>query len=314
MGNTKPPPRDAHFTIRCMTARAFCWTLYNTDDHERTLELLGTIPHHRYSIFQFEKCPSTDNTHFQGYSEFSGAVRPSSLKRVLGRELHVEFRRETRDRARNYCRKDDTRLAGPWELGEWIGGPGHRSDIISLKRRLDLGESERSIAQDDEHFGTWLRYNRGIRRYINFRVQPRNFKTEVAILWGQPGTGKTRRVFESHKPEHIYVVPRGQGGQIWFDGYEQQPVILIDDFYGWIKWSLMLNIMDRYHLKLPVKGGFVEFTSKVCYITSNSRWQDWYNTAENPMMNVRAFERRIDYIEYFGHVFGDPEEDEGLLI
>lgn len=162
---------------------------------------------------------------------------------------------------------------------------------------MDTGATEIQIAES--HFTDWCRFHRAFKRYKTLKTPQRDFKTEVAVLWGAPGTGKTRRVFDSHNAKDIYVVPRGQGGQIWFDGYENHKVILIDDFYGWIKWSLMLNIMDRYPLKLPVKGGFVEFVAKYCYITSNTAWDSWYNFAENPGMCPEAFNRRVDYFEFF---------------
>lgn len=281
-----------------MGSRSYCFTLFENIEHDELLRKSGLVPNFRYVIFQKEKCPESNSEHYQGYLELSKPQRIGAIKRSIGGSIHLEKRRGTRDEARDYCRKEDTRVDGPWELGSWkSGGAGSRSDLISLKRSLDDGLRERDISE--KHFGEFLRYERSIRRYIQLHIEPRNFKTEVAILWGKPGTGKTKRVFDTHKHKDIYMVPRGQGGQIWFDGYFNQKVILIDDFYGWIKWSLMLNLMDRYPLKLPVKGGFVEFTSRYCYITSNTNWESWYDINNNTGMVPDAFFRRIDYIEYF---------------
>lgn len=47
------------------------------------------------------------------------------------------------------------------------------------------------------------------------------------------------------QPGEIYYKPRGE---LW-DGYHQQPSVIIDDFYGWLKYDELLKISDRYLLR-----------------------------------------------------------------
>ncbi len=73
----------------------------------------------RYGIYQLER-GAEGTEHWQGYLEFSVTKRLAALRRIHGLAgAHFERRRGTADEARNYCRKEDTRLAGPYEFGEY---------------------------------------------------------------------------------------------------------------------------------------------------------------------------------------------------
>ncbi len=277
-----------------MTSRSYVWTLFDYGDPEDILRKLEASTWIRYSSFQEERCEETGRTHLQGYSEFNQSTRRNRIKDLLGNGLHCESRRGSRGQARDYTRKAETRIGGPWEHGNWTeGGQGTRNDLTEIKTALDTGEKARAIAEG--WFGTWIIHHKAFDKYRGMLVEPRAHKTELAVHWGCPGTGKTRDVFSfaDNLGFSVYVVPRPNGGSVWFDGYEQEEVILLDDFYGWIPLNLLLSLADRYPLKVPYKGGHVEFTSKVLFITSNSDLSSWYDWEKFPTDLRRALERRI---------------------
>ena len=103
-------------------------------------------------------------------------------------------------------------------------------------------------------------------------VPPRTEKTKVYVYVGPPGCGKSKHVWEACGGKDFYYKPRGE----WWDGFTNQSNVILDDFYGWIKYDEMLRICDRYPLKVPVKGSFVEFSAKNLYITSNTHVWEWY--------------------------------------
>lgn len=71
---------------------------------------------------------------------------------------HLEKRRETRDRARDYCRKEATRKDGPWECGEWLaGGSGSRNDLQGIIDACKTGSLKRVA---EEHPEGILRYSK----------------------------------------------------------------------------------------------------------------------------------------------------------
>ena len=144
-----------------------------------------------------------------------------------------------------------------------------RSDLESVVSAIQNGtNTTQGIAE--LYPAAFIRYFRGINEYLKHvsPVAPRSFKTLLYVYWGPPGTGKSRRALQEATnidAESIYYKPRG----LWWDGYKQQRCVIVDDFYGWIKYDELLKITDRYPYKVQVKGGFEEFTSTHIWITSN---------------------------------------------
>jgi hypothetical protein len=249
----------------------------------------------RYACWQDEVCPESGREHVQAYIELRNPDRFTGIKRKFGDDSHVERRQGSREQARDYCRKAETRKEGvePFEFGEWKINPGKRNDLEAIREKLDAGEDESAIA--DEHFGEWCRYRKAFSAYRNLKRERRNWQMEVFVYWGDPGTGKTRKVYASEKFEDIYELSGTNvtGGAIWFDGYCGEPVLLIDDFYGWIKLSFLLRLLDRYPLRLPIKGGFSECGFRRVYITSNKHMDEWYDWCKFGERMKGALERRI---------------------
>ena len=73
----------------------------------------------KYLVYQFEKGES-GTEHIQGYIEFNEGKTWHEVKEILGRRTAFKRRYGTRDGAREYCMKEETRLRGPWEIGRWI--------------------------------------------------------------------------------------------------------------------------------------------------------------------------------------------------
>lgn len=285
-----------------MQSRSYCWTLFEYESGEYVAGLFEECEWVKYSIHQEEKCPETDRRHLQGYSEFTGPIRIGRFKRLVGDTVHVERRRGSRDQAREYCQKEETRMSGPWEKGEFQkSGQGSRTDLSAVKRALDDGQGEGEIA--DEFFGAWCRYHKAFRAYKQLRLEPRTWKTNFEIHWGLPGTGKTRHVYDKYGHSAVYDLPRPNGGSVWFDGYdaEKHTVLLLDDFYGWVPLHMLLKWTDRYGLRVPIKGGMCQFLFKHVYITSNKpmgEWYDWDRFDGGGSLRL-ALERRVDKTTHY---------------
>ncbi len=92
--------------------------------------------------------------------------------------------------------------------------------------------------------------------------------------------------------ESVFIVPTpGNDGKVWYDGYAGEDVILFDDFYGWLKWTEILRMTDRYSVWLRVKGGYVPSTAKKVIFTSNTHPDEWYHYDNK--MRKGAFQRRV---------------------
>jgi len=275
--------------------RNWCFTLHNpTEEHTRLYRELTSIisseaghPQVRFLVYQLETT-ATERPHFQGYIEFKNPLTLRTVKQQLfSNEVHCEIRRGTTDEAIAYCTKEESRIEGPWQGGTPAPTGGARTDILAVKRMLDDGCTEQEIS--DQHFGTWLRYHKAFERYRSIINPKRDFKTNVTVIIGPPGTGKSRYCLEAS--------PDGYWKQrsSWWDCYHGENVI-IDDYYGWLPYDVLLRICDRYPLLVETKGSQVNFTAKEIYITSNLLPEKWYRHT----IVLEAFTRRVDKWIYMG--------------
>ncbi len=303
-----------------MKSRNWCFTKFFEDNQdERCIEYLhnwfkeNVQPICVRAIAQVERCPQTDRYHLQGYLEFPGGLTFEAVRRKLP-SAHIEPRRGSRHDAVDYCRKTESRVddGGPWisYMGHAGGedtftfavGQGKRNDLSSFIELMY--ESGLTAAIEDEP-AVFVRYHRGLERLNDRRLYDaaqRDCPREVFVLWGDPGTGKSRHVYESHGYQDVYRLPLGSTE--WWDHYESQSVVLLDDFYGQIPLSRLLVITDRHPTLLPRKGSFSSATYRTLYITSNVPWTEWYSELflKYPLLKA-ALARRFKRIEHYSAPF-----------
>lgn len=259
-------------------SKSWVYTLngYNDDDIAQLNAL--TVHAHRCC----KEIGDTGNHHLQGSITFVRAYRLSQLKKINGR-IHWE-QSKTVD-AENYCTK------GEIIIDVNNRKQGKRTDIEDVKEEIKAGKRMNEIA--DKRPDIYIKYAKGL-QMLKKELQPRitDFvHTDVTVIVGQPGSGKTRKVHELEKD--LYNVMEPINGNLWFDGYEGQEAILLDDFYGWIKYHTLLQILDGYPMQLPVKGATVWKNWRRVYITSNKPFTEWYKRDE-----CDALRRRITTIQH----------------
>ncbi len=239
----------------------------------------------RYVIYQKEIAPETKAPHWQMYVEFFDCVRMPAVKKAVG-PAHVEPRKGTRTQAREYCRKVETAVAGTqFEWGLW-------REEANRKRKLeDLLLTDMSLNDLIDVSPQWyVRYHRGLEKLYARRIakKARQFRTvTVEVLVGGTGTGKTRRATEG---EDWFIMPCSE--RLWMDGYNEEKTLIIDDFYGNIKYMRLLRMLDGHPLQLPVKGGFIWARWTKVIITSNVEPSEWYSKLF-PAGTSPALQRRI---------------------
>jgi len=275
------------------SAKNWCFTLNNYTDVELQAlaqagpELLESQSL-RYLVYGRETSES-GTPHLQGFISYNSRKTLSAVKSTPGlSRAHLEPAKGTPVQAANYCKKDGEYT----EYGQLPAGAGRRTDLEELYQLIKSGAGKEEVA--DKFPSQFIRYRNSILALIADYQEERDWECDVQVLWGRTGTGKTRKVFDSHPSKDIYVHP----GESWFNGYEGQPVVLFDDFNGSeFKLSYLLKLLDRYKMKVPVKGGYVQWIPKIIYITSNKDPQVWYLNAIEEHRN--AMFRRIKSIEYF---------------
>lgn len=222
-----------------------------------------------YCVFQLERGES-GTLHHQMYCEFENQVRLSTIKQWLPR-AHVESRKGSQSQAIDYCTKEDTRVDGPWEYGT-PKQQGARRDLEEIVTALHEGSTVKDIAISNP--STFIRYHRGIERWSEIVVPPpRRDDIKLIVYHGPPGTGKSRRAFEDYPDAYKYV----DNYSGWFNGYNGEDVVIMDEFSCETPLRLLLQLWDRYPHRMPVKGGFVPIRATTFVVTTNYPPVDWYN-------------------------------------
>ncbi len=260
--------------------RNFCFTCnnYTKKDIEDHLALK-----HSYIIIGKET-GQEGTPHLQGYVELKKQMRFKAIKKLLPK-THFEKRKGTAQQAADYCKKDDDYV----EHGT-ISNPGKRNDLEKVYEMTVAGHTNVEISQSAP--GTYMRFYKAIDRVrLDYARLDNKFEpVQVTVVYGESGAGKTKYCYEQD-PELYRLMP--SESTVWFDGYHGQTSILIDDFYGWLKYGYLLQLLDGYKFQLPVKGGFTWKQWKTVYITSNVHPANWYTKGF-----TSALERRIGNIIY----------------
>ena len=221
--------------------------------------------------------------HIQGYLECK-KISLQNLKENFLTRAHWEIAKGTPKEASEYCKKDGTFE----ESGVLSPGRGARTDLQEIKKEIEQGNDELTIAQT--HFERWVVYRRSFQRYSALLAKKRSWPTIVQVHWGKTGTGKTRFVMDQIMDLTFWI----PGDYKWFDGYTGQRIVIFDDYRGEYALQLLLKLCDRYPMHVPIKGGFTEWAPTKIYITSNIHPKEWYPDADG--YSVAAMFRRFNLV------------------
>ncbi|AAN37960.1 replication protein V1 [Goose circovirus] len=233
----------------------------------------------KFAIVGEEKGEKEGTPHLQGFLSLRKNAKAAALEEKLGGRAWLSRARGSDEDNEEYCSKESTYLR--------VGEPnqkGRSSDLSDAASDVLAGLPITDVAR--KYPTTYVMFGRGLERLRQLIVETaRDWKTEVIVLIGRPGSGKSRYAFEFPAREKYYK-SRGK----WWDGYNGQDVVVMDDFYGWLPYDDLLRICDRYPLRVEYKGGMTQFVAKTLIITSNREPRDWYKCE----FDVSALYRRIN--------------------
>lgn len=260
-----------------MKSRSWCFTINNYTDRDIASVLaLDAV----YVCYQKEIAPTTGTPHLQCYVYFKNQ---RAMQRGLG---HWEKANGTPIQNKTYCSKEGG--TDFWEKGE-LPMQGARMDLLAIKRKLDEGTSTTELMQMD--FESCSRHIKFFDRYVSSIAQPRDFKTKVNWYWGPTGTGKSR----------LAALQAGDGAYWkndtkWWCGYQSHENVIIDDMRaGHFTFNALLRLLDRYPLKVELKGATVEFVARTVWITCPYHPEKLYEERED----IAQLIRRIDNVREF---------------
>jgi len=282
--------------------RSWCFVLHANDQDELDEVPIAWNPDYmEYLVYQMERAPTTGRRHFQGFLYTKNPVAMTTLKNKFGSRINWQPKvaNSTNAQAAEYCKKAETRLMPPQEFGV-LPSQGTRSDLLAIQQMLDQGAGMLEVAR--ANFGSFLRYNRGYTAYaamVSTGSTRRTWMTEAIVYWGPPGSGKSQHVMEL-APEAFWL-SRPNNPTCFFDGYQGQEDVVIDDFYGWLPRDFLLRLIDRYPFQVATRSGAVNFVAKRVFFTSNADPAQWYRN-----VGLGGLERRLPHIFHVDYSFEFP--------
>jgi len=239
-------------------------------------------PHCTFATWQMEMCPDTYKLHWQGYMELDTQVPWSTLHTYDGFNhppAHFEIRRGSQKDAIGYCTKEDTRVEGPWTWGE-PKQQGQNAQLILLAADLRAGRSVRDIAV--LYPAESIKHPMGIAKMqlLVAKQRPDEVKTVAFVFYGAGGTGKSTFALKlaRYLGDRVFRVPSAKGSGLYWDGYQQGDVVIIDEFKGNRMQPTEFNqLIDCGPHQVPVHGGTTEFNSKYVLITTNVTPEKWWD-------------------------------------
>jgi len=278
----------------------------------------------RYVVYQRE---IGSHEHYQGYLELTNGMTYDQIHQFEGLEGAALFRRRgSAKQARHYCMKpvpgcdcdhcrdeasNPTKLEGPFEYGE-MSQQGVNADLLEVKRDLEHNVPLKRIARD--HFPTWVRHNKSITEYRRIITEKRDFKTKTFLFVGPPGKGKSTlmKILARYVGATVYKVPAKKGSGLYFDDYDGQEVMLLDEFSGATCPPEFFNLLaDEHECVLPVHGGAGhQMVSKYLFIASNYAPKSWWSKrTPNQLLQTT---RRIDVVFKIGMTIRGVVEMHGM--
>lgn len=301
--------------------RRWVYTLHiQNDDYSDADQFTSALRQHpkfRGLAHQLEECPTTARIHVQGYVEFTAALRLAALKKI-SQNAHWEMAKGSREQCVAYCSKEDTALRIDESVALRTIDPvltqpteqGKRNDLLECAAKIAGGEWD--LAQVHQNRPDLiLKFSKGVNELFRFREQAQTSQRRelsVEVLWGDAGTGKTRYAWG--EGEDVFILENSNNNNVWWDGYNGESTLIIDDFYGWIAHNLLLRILDIYPLRLDIKGGTTYARWTKVFITSNRHPVDWYK--KFPWESDGALQRRIHQIWHTPMGLEWEEEKTGL--
>lgn len=268
-----------------MRSRNFIFTWNNyPDDYSTVLDTLDV----RYIVAGEETAPTTGTPHLQGFLVFRNARALDSVRRTL-HGCHVEVARGSARQNYAYCTKtrpeDESPNPNVYSRGDIPMDAADKGDAERARWASTLSAAKEGRFDD-------IPADMLIRNYSSLRRIERDYMPKLSLLespcgvWihGDAGSGKSLSVLRAY-PD-LFPKPRNQ----WWDGYQEEPVICIDDIDRFdVRLGGHLKIWaDAYPFIGEVKGGSRKLRPRLVVVTSQYKIEEiWSDQATQDALNRR---------------------------
>lgn len=276
--------------------RRWMLTINNPKETDEEFEdYVRGLEHIKYARFQREKGEETGTIHFQLFVIFTIGKRFSTVKTYFP-TAHIEQARGTNLQCREYCSKKETRVSGPYEIGQFAEERA-RTDKQGFLQMACAGLSDKEIR--DLYPSLYLDKYKEIpsiyRRNLKEQFKNRSRDVEVTYIYGPSRSGKTKYIYDNFQPEEFYRVTIYNNSA--FDDYKDEDVLVFDEFNSSFRITDMNHYLDRYYVPLPARydNRFSMYT-KVYIISNLPLSKQYVEEKERKPEIYEAFMKRIDNI------------------
>lgn len=244
-----------------------------------------TPPNVQYIVGQLEEGAEGGYKHWQVLVAFKSKQSLRGVKEVFGNTCHAELSRSSA--ATEYVQKEETAVVGTqFEFGAKPFCRNARVEWESVWTAAQSGDLSKIPA------------NVRVVNYRTLRTIGSDFARAVGmericyVFWGKTGSGKSRRAWEEAGLEAYCKDPRSK----FWDGYQMEEHVVIDEFRGGIDISHLLRWLDRYPVRVEIKGSSKPLVAKKIWITSNISPEAWYPLIDEE--TLAALNRRLIVTEF----------------
>lgn len=222
--------------------------------------------------------------HWQFVCYFASKKSLRQVREVLPGDGHYEPCKGKA--AEEYVWKEATRDGEQFEFGERSFRRDSSTDWARVKELAKKGEIDK--VPDD----IFIRYYRTLRTIAADYESPVGIVRQCFVFFGATGTGKSMSAY-ADAGEGAY--PKDPRTKFWC-GYKGERAVVIDEFRGGIDISHMLRWLDRYPVRVEVKGGSRVLMAEKIWITSNLHPMNWYPELDSETKS--ALMRRLEIKEF----------------
>lgn len=241
----------------------------------------------KYLIFGREVGQS-GTPHLQGYVQLKSRKRLQSVKKLIG-EGHFEISRGSAASNVRYCKKDgDYCEFGQLQRSSRETGGCHQEE--SCREILRMHKEKIPTDEIEDEYPSQYR---AIQALAHRRYNHRTEAPKVLYLHGKSGVGKsynTQRACEDASLSYYFRPP----GEKWWPGYEQQNVVILEEFASCFTCTVFLVMCDRSPFIVEIKCGHVPFNSDFIIVISNEAPEEQYSgVKEKAPARHDAYLRRV---------------------
>ncbi len=241
----------------------------------------------RYIGVGDEICPETKREHQQGWIQLHKQKTLNGVKLMIkNKRIHLQACNGNEVSNDKYCQKE-----GKFKKYGAYVVKGQRVDLEKMHSMLLSGEKRTSdLAMQKDTAKTYYRYRGGFnytQQLVDKKASEKFRRLHVTVITGPTGCHKTRNAVERN-PGAFKI----HGDEMeWFDGYDGEKTLIIDEYSNQVKCTKLLGLLDGYQYRLNIKGGFTYARWDKVVITTNLK--KLHETAKQCHQDALA--RRITY-------------------